>query len=341
MVGKNMDEKILVIGPSWLGDMMMAQSLFKHLKLINNHIKIDVLAPSWSFPLLQCMPEIENSIELDLTHGELGFKKRYHLAKSLSRNGYTSSIVLPNSWKSALIPFIAKIPKRIGWIGEMRFGLLNDIRYLRKSIYNKMVQRYVALAYPPNYMLPQQLLFPKLVVELENIKQLKEKFFVNLSYKLNPELPILALCFGAAFGEAKCWPEEYFIKLAYLASKEFNVWILGTKQDLKINNMENIINFSGKTNLLETISLLSLVDLVVCNDSGLMHIAASLNKKIIGIYGATSEKFTPPLTEQFKILNKHLACSPCFARNCPLKHHNCMHQITVEEVFATIKDLRF
>lgn len=327
------NQKILVIGPAWIGDMVMAQALFKHLKLLNN-IQIDVAAPSWSFPLLQRMPEITNSIELNFAHGEWSLYKRYQLGKLLRKNNYTSAIVLPNSWKSSLIPWFAKIPKRIGWFGESRLWLLNDIRYLKKHIYPKMVERYVALAYPANHPLPTPILRPQLIINNKNLEQLKANIFIN-------NLPIVALSVGAAFGESKCWPEEYFIKLAYLIANEqkLNVWIFGTKKDLIINeNMNNIINFSGKTNLLETIDLLSLVNIVVCNDSGLMHIAASLNKKIIAIYGSTSEEFAQPLTDNVTIINRKLPCSPCRARICPLKHHNCMRQITAEEVFDRIKE---
>jgi heptosyltransferase-2 len=333
----NPSEKILVIGPSWLGDMVMAQSLFKSLYQVNPAITIDVAAPNWSLPLLERMPEVANGIELDLQHGEWSFEKRYYLGRELQKNNYTSAIVLPNSWKSALIPWFAKIPKRIGWIGEMRFGLLNDIRYLKKSIYKTMVERYIALAYQANYPLPNEQPTPKLTVNQENIDQLKLKFAINT----NNNLPVLALCLGAAFGEAKCWPEEYYLELASMqVKKQWQVWLFGTKPDLQITDPSSqILNFSGKTKLLDTIDLLSLADVVVCNDSGLMHIAASFNKKIIAIYGATSSKFTPPLAEHVQIINKHLPCSPCFARTCPLGHHKCMKQITVEEISNCIQNM--
>lgn len=331
---------ILVIGPSWLGDMVMAQSLFRHLLLIHDDkIQIDVLAPSWSFSLLERMPEVNQAIELNLQHGELNLKKRYILGKKLRKKNYSKAIILPNSWKSALIPFIAKIPQRTGWVGECRFGLINDIRFLKKSNYIKMASRYVALAYNRDHQLPEKLLFPRLSVNLNAVASLMERFYIK--QKLNPKLPIIALGIDAAFGVAKCWPKEYFIELAYLASKEFNVWIFGTQKNLTIKEIPNIINFSGKTSLLETIDLLSLTELIVCNDSGLMHIAAGLEKKIVAIYGPTSVEFTPPLTspDKLKIINKGLPCSPCFARSCPLKHHACMRNITVKEVFNAAKNL--
>ena len=341
----NHNEKILIIGPSWLGDMVMAQALFKSLHQVNPGINIDVAAPNWSLPLLERMPEVANGIELDLQHGEWSFEKRYYLGQELQKNNYTRAIVLPNTWKSALIPWFAKIPKRTGWLGEMRFGLLNDIRYLKKSIYKTMVDRYIALAYPANYPLPvesptkllDQRFIPKLKVNTKNLDELKLKFSINT----NNNLPILALCLGAAFGEAKCWPEQYYLELATMqAKKQWQVWLFGTKPDLQITDPSpQILNFSGKTKLLDTTDLLSLANVVVCNDSGLMHIAASFNKKIIAIYGATSPTFTPPLAEQIQIINKNLPCSPCFARTCPLGHHKCMQQITVEEISNYIQNM--
>ena len=342
------NKKILIIGPSWLGDMVMAQALFKSLHYLNPGITIDVTAPAWSLPLLERMPEINHGIELDLKHGEWSFEKRYHIGQELQKNNYTHAIVLPNTWKSALIPWFAKISIRTGWLGELRFGLLNDIRYLQKSVYKTMVERYIALAYPTNYPLTSTLtttssttlldpnFTPKLTVNTKNLEELKLKFSINTTNNL----PILALCLGAAFGEAKCWPEQYYLELATMqVNKKWQVWIFGTKPDLQINNPSpQILNFSGKTSLLDTIDLLSLADVVVCNDSGLMHIAASFNKKIIAIYGATSPKFTPPLAEHVKIINKNLPCSPCFARTCPLGHHKCMQQITVEEISNCIQE---
>lgn len=339
-------EKILIIGPSWLGDMVMAQALFKTLLQINPDATIDVMAPTWSLSVLERMPEVTNKIELAIPHGKLWLLKRYKLAKNLQQNNYTRAIVLTNSWKSALIPWFAKIKKRTGWIGELRFGLINDIRYLNKKKYISMVSRYIALAYPANYKLPNSILnailsceiTPKLIIDQANLIVLKNKFNINNSLSKSP---ILALCIDAAFGVAKCWPEEYYISLAeHKIKQNWQVWIFGTKPNLVINNSSNLIfNFSGKTSLIDTIDLLSLVDVIVCNDSGLMHIAASFNKKIIAIYGPTSSEFTPPIADCVKIVNKNLKCSPCFARTCPLGHHKCMKEITVTSIANEIDQI--
>lgn len=344
--------KLLIIAPAWIGDLVMAQSLFKHLKLVDPHIEIHVIAPDWNFLLLQRMPEVSKSIKFTLQHGELSLLQRYKIGKSLQDDCYHQAIILPNSWKSALIPWFAKIAIRTGWLGEQRYWLLNDLRYLNKSLYTRMVERYVALAYPENSELPSKILYPNLLIDDKHLESVKLKFSLQKPHFSNP---IVALCVGAAFGDAKCWPIDKFISLAYKAvENQFNVWVFGSIQNLNINNKNinvnnqknnhnnhklshNIINFSGQTNLLEAIDLLSLVDVVVCNDSGLMHIAASLNKKIVAIYGATSEEFVHPLTDHYIVINKRLKCSPCYAKICPLKHHNCMQQISVEEVLEKVQ----
>lgn len=130
----NIPAKILVVGPSWVGDMVMAQSLFMTLKNNNPMCQVDVLAPEWSFSLLDRMPEVTQPIAMPLGHGKFALGTRIGLGKSLRQSAYDQAILLPNSWKSALIPFFAKIPVRTGFIGESRWGLLNDARKLEKSL---------------------------------------------------------------------------------------------------------------------------------------------------------------------------------------------------------------
>ena len=136
---------ILVIGPSWVGDMIMSHALYQQLKVQYPDCQIDVMAPDWCRPLLARMPEVHKAISMPIGHGAFRLVERYRLGKSL-RNQYDMAIILPNSFKSALIPFFAKIPVRRGWKGEFRYGLLNDLR-ANKNDYPMMVQRYVALSF--------------------------------------------------------------------------------------------------------------------------------------------------------------------------------------------------
>ena len=330
-----MSFKILVVGPSWVGDMMMAHVFFQLLRQQNPAADIHVLAPAWSHALLARMPEINRAIELPFGHGELKLGARYRFGKQLRAEKYDQAFVLPNSLKSALIPYFARIPKRTGFLGEYRFIFLNNIYFLDKKALPKMVQRFAALAYPPKAMLAANLPTPQLFPDQQNILIALEK------YHLKKDKPILALCPGAEFGPSKCWPAEYYAAVAnQKISEGWQVWLFGSAKDKTVaddinqqtqNQCENLV---GKTALSDAVDLLSLSKMVVTNDSGLMHIAAALGCSLIALYGSTSPDFTPPLTEKAVILKLDLDCQPCFQRVCPLKHHHCMKLLTPDRVIA-------
>ena len=331
-----MNKKILIIGPSWLGDMIMAQALFKTLKSRFDCV-IDVVASEWSGAILDRMEEVNKSIIIPINHGELALLSRYKLAKQLRSEGYDQAIILTNTWKSALVPFLAKIPQRTGWLGELRCGLLNDVRYLDKKKLPTLMQRYVALAYSKAEEMPSEHALPRLMVQQQLVQKTLNKF--NITGESDKK--ILALCPGAAFGSAKRWPEDYFAAVAKEKIKAgWEVWLFGSKQDEPITMQvqqqlpQNYRNFAGKLQLGETVDLMSVVDVVISNDSGLMHMASSLNKYLIAIYGSTSPVFTPPFGSNATILAENLPCSPCFKRVCPLKHHQCMKAITPEQVLG-------
>ncbi|NQY42283.1 MAG: lipopolysaccharide heptosyltransferase II [Legionellales bacterium] len=320
--------------------MIMAQSLFKELHKIYNDPIIDVLAPKWCRNVLARMPEVRQSIPMTVGHGKLNLKERYNIAKKLRIENYCEAIVLPNSFKSALIPFFSKIKKRTGWLGEFRHGLLNNSCKLDKKKYTRMVDRFIALAYPLNEERAfNSVCFPELLTSNENIIQLKNR------YNLILDKPILAICPGAAFGPAKCWPQEYYSDVINQLKANWQVWLLGSENDSTIANeiQENTnsycINFVGKTSLEDAIDLISLASIVLSNDSGLMHTAAALDKPLIAFYGPTPEWFAPPLTKKTKSLYTDIYCRPCRERVCPLKHHLCMREILPGTVINYINEL--
>jgi heptosyltransferase-2 len=336
-----MNNKILVVGPAWVGDMVMAQSLFKLLKSRDPQCEIDVLAPAWSLPLLARMPEVADSIVMPLGHGQFELRKRYELGKSLREKKYTQSIVLPNSFKSALIPFFAMIPKRTGWLGEMRYFVLNDARRLDKQRYKLMIERFMALALPPDAPLPANYPIPS----LESSETSQQQTLINHDVYMRDH-PVLVLCPGAEFGPAKRWPENYYADVANQKLNEgWDVWILGSPKDMPVAEtimtltQHRCVNFTGKTRLEEAVDLLGLATAVVTNDSGLMHIAAALQKPLVAVYGPTSAGFTPPLNQQAKVLTLAIECQPCFQRECPLKHHRCMLDLKPQFVLDTLSQL--
>ncbi len=317
---------ILIIGPSWVGDMVMAQSLFMALKQQHPHCEIDVLAPAWTRPLLERMPEIRSAIDMPVTHGMFAWKTRRQLGLSL-RGQYDQAIVLPNSWKSALIRWFAKIPKRTGLLGEIRYGLLNDSRKLDKQALPLMVERFVSLALPANQ------------AKQKPDWQAPAMIAGEISNDINPSRSVgqqrLIICPGAEFGPAKQWPVSHYAELAeHFLRQGWQVLILGSKADKKVAGeivgaaskelREQLFNLAGKTQLAEAIDLLDTADQVVSNDSGLMHIASALDKPLVAIYGPTSTAFTPPLSKNANSVQIPVDCGPCFERLCPEGHHKCM-----------------
>lgn len=338
---KNEYTKILIVGPAWVGDMVMAQTLFKLLKQRQPNCVIDVLAPNWSRPLLERMPEIRQTLALPIGHRQLQLSQRYKIAKQLRSHHYDHAIVLPNSFKSALIPLWAKIPKRTGWLGEFRWGLLNDVRYLDKNKWPLMIERFMALTITSLENLPVNLPRPSLSVKQADVDKAMAKYHLEVRNK-----PILALCPGAEFGPAKRWPAHHFAEIATeKINQGWQVWLFGSSNDQNVaaeiqqSTGSACVDLTGKTTLAEAIDLLSLVQMVVSNDSGLMHIAAALDKPLVVMYGSSSPKFTPPLIDRVKILTLNLACSPCFKRECPLVHMKCLRELLPNQVSFAISEL--
>ena len=331
-------QKILVAGPAWVGDMVMAQSLFMTLKQRSTPVEIDVLAPAWSNPILSRMPEVNEVINLPVSHGEFGLLRRYQLGKELQTKKYDQAIITPRSYKSALVPFFAKATQRTGYQGEMRYGVLNDIHKLDKNILKQTVQRYVALATTSDSGQPPSIPFPKLSVDNNNLKKLLSELELNL------DKPVIAFLPGAEYGEAKRWPLQYYAELANkLDEGGFQVWILGSEKDTESANIiakENkAINLCGQTRLEDSIDLLSVCKSAVTNDSGLMHIAAAVDIPLVAIYGSSTPDYTPPLSNKAKIHYRGLECSPCFKRECPLGHTNCLKDIKVNEINLSLKEI--
>lgn len=304
--------RILVIGPSWVGDMMMSHSLYQSLKQQYSDCVIDVLAPNWCCALLSRMPEVRNAIAMPIGHGEFDLKQRYQIGKSL-RGQYDLAIVLPNSFKSALIPLFAKIPVRRGWKGESRYFVLNDLRS-NKQDYPLMVQRYVTLAYEQGAIPAAKDLsfsYPYLQTEPDQVAATLAQFCKK--FAIDTERKKIGFCPGAEFGPAKRWPHYHYADLAkLLINKGYQVLLFGSAKDQAVG--EEIcqslteeerafcINIAGETSLPQAIDLLASCDGVVSNDSGLMHITAALKRPLVAVYGPTSPEYTPPLSERVKVI---------------------------------------
>ncbi len=315
--------------------MVMAQSLFISLMQQNPQVLIDVLAPAWSLPILQRMAEVRQGICLPVTHKQLGVLKRWQLGRQLRVEQYNSAIVLPRSLKAALVPFFAGIPLRCGYRGEYRYGLLNDMRPLDKTLLKQTVQRYVALGLPGVASSPPTIPFPRLTVDKNNQRRLLQ------TLKLKNDRPVIGMMPGAVYGPAKQWPVDNYRDLAVmLVEQGYRVWVFGSQkeQDLgdRIATHVDIVNLCGRTELVDVVDLLAGCESVVCNDSGLMHIAAAVDIKVTVIYGSSTPVYTPPLSSRATVIYHQLECSPCFERRCRFGHYNCLRNIKTKEVMENL-----
>jgi heptosyltransferase II len=342
--------KCLIIGPAWVGDMIMAQVVPLILSQLHPDIEIHMAAPASTLALAQRMPQIAQTHLIPFKHGQLDFWPRRAWSLEQKQHQFDQAIVLPNTWKSALLVYWSGIAKRTGWRGEYRYGLLNDCRQPQLAQYPLMVQRYAALAYPPTLALPEQLPKPSLQVNLVTQATLAAQ------YSYRPEQPLVVLCPGAEFGAAKRWPIEHFAELAQqMLAEGWQVWVMGSHkeqglaaqitQSLLANKTADLSppmgyqDLTGRTQLLEALDLLALADAVVSNDSGLLHMAAALNRPTVAIYGSSTSRFSPPLMamQRMQIVEQNLNCRPCFQRECPLVHLYCLRSISAQRVRDAVR----
>ena len=324
-------QRVLIVGPAWVGDMIMSQVIYSALRRKNPEVVIDVLAPQATVSLVRRMPEVDRGILLKQKHGELGIGYRRALGQQLAAERYDTAIVTPNSFKSALVPFFAGIPRRTGFLGEYRYFLLNDIRLLDRKRLPLMTDRFLALVDNAG-----ELIRPALMVDLQNQADfMKAHALVDTN--------VIGFCPGAEFGDAKKWPEAHYVALGQsLVATGRQVWIFGGPADEATGDRiaagigAGSVNLAGRTSLMDAIDLLARCESVVTNDSGLMHIAAAVGTRIVALYGSTSPDFTPPLSDNAEIISLELACSPCFKRDCPLGHKNCLNLLEPDSVLEKL-----
>lgn len=329
--------RILVVAPSWVGDAVLSQPMLTLLKRRDPQAGIDVLGPGWALPIYRRMPEVSETIESPFAHGELALGKRMKIGRIVRARHYDRAYVLPNSFKSALVPLFARIPERIGFVGEARHWLLTDARRLDEHALPMMVQRFARLAAPSGAAVETALPNPRLYVEPAEPAHLMAQLGLMRPSRL------VCFCPGAEYGPAKRWPPHYFGELAAaLGAEGSTVWIVGSSkerdigEEIRARSAGFAVNLCGRTTLDQAVVLLSVADMVVTNDSGLMHVAAALDRPMIALYGSSSPAFTPPLSERAQVLKLDVPCSPCFQRTCPLGHFDCMMKLMPGRVLAEI-----
>ncbi|MEM9744687.1 MAG: lipopolysaccharide heptosyltransferase II [Pseudomonadota bacterium] len=363
-------DQSLVVAPAWVGDLVMAEALTA--RLADRGERVTMLVSRALAPLAERMPSVAAVVPHDFLSGELGLGKRRALAARLRREGavasaaapgtapFTRAYVLPNSWKSALVPWLARIPERRGWLGEQRFGLLTHRPRLDAERYPLMVERFVALA--DATVAAQRITPPTLVHDPARAALLSAE--LELELELERGEAVVAFAPGADYGPAKRWPVAHFAALAAtLAAQGVAVWIFGGPADQPLGEQiraealerlqasdggsalgqdaarRRVVSLCGRTRFDEAVDLLATVDALVCNDTGLLHVGAALGRPVVAIYGSSSPAFTPPLTAQATTLSRSLPCSPCFARTCPLGHTRCLTELEPAAVLEALHTL--
>jgi heptosyltransferase-2 len=336
----NMTERILIVAPSWVGDAILSEPLIALLRERYPGVVVDVLAPSWCGPVYARMRGIGRIIDNPFGHGKLDLAGRRALARSLRdvdpETRYTRAFVLPNSWKSALVPWLAGIPRRTGYRGEARWGFLNDVRRAGRKRTLRLVDRFAALVTPAGAP-PPTTPVPVLVADRVNRSAAVD------ALDLHGDRPVAILCPGAEYGPAKRWPPQHFAALAarFLADG-MRVWLIGSPNDRPAATAvidaageqgPLLRDLTGRTDIGTAIDLLSLGSVIVSNDSGLMHAAAALGVPLVALYGSSSTLYTPPLSPAARIAKIEIACSPCFKRECPLGHFKCMRDLAPDAVY--------
>lgn len=328
-------ERILVVGPAWIGDMVMAQGLFMGLRARYPDAAIDVLAPAATAGLLTRMPEVDEAVIMAIDHGELAWAKRRATANDLRERGYDQAIVLQRSVKAALVPWLAGIPARTGYRGELRFGLINDVRTLDKHRYPLKAEHYAMLGLAAEGDELGEINWPRLSVDTTN----QQRLIAELG--LIRDRPIVGFAPGAAYGGAKAWPARHYARLAArFDAAGWACWIFGSAADREIADAmaaaapKHGVNLAERTRLLDLVDLAALTTQFVGNDTGVMHLASAVAPSVIGLYGSTDPDYAPPLAATSQRLWRGMDCSPCRERECPLGHHACLEDMSVADVFS-------
>lgn len=328
--------KILIRLPNWLGDAVMASGALARFAEEHQNDEITLTGGAVALPVFQHTPCSWTLAPLDQRWHQSWGRMR-DAAKSLQKQQYDTGYLLPNSFSSAFLFRLGNIPQRIGYRAHLRSLLLTqalkkphkDIHH--SAVYNQLLNGSLETAEPCISLLPD---------ERDSVQALMHRSGVAPGR-------IIGIAAGAAYGPAKCWPWERYAQLAQRCVNELgaNVILLGSKAEADAADAiaqqagHGVVSFAGKTSLRQLFALIEACDVVACNDSGVMHATAALKRPTLTFIGPTNAAATGPIGTQAVLLNKNLDCAPCMKRTCPLKHHNCMTEISIDEAMGAMLEL--
>jgi heptosyltransferase II len=327
---------ILIVPYMWIGDFVRCHSVVKVLKARWPDRPVDVLTTALCRPLADYMPGLRQAILGDLPRSRIALGAQRSLAERLRANRYGLALIMPRTWKAALAPFLAGIPQRVGFVGEARFGLLNEWRWGERKL-PRMVDRCAALALPEGDPLPAEWPLPELVVPAAEVAAWRERLGLE-------GRPAVALCPGAV-GPSKRWPAAAYAEIARaLTDRGMAVWVIGGPDEARL--AAEIVAAGGPlardltgSDLRNAILALAAAKAAVSNDSGLLHVAAALGTPAIGIFGPTSPWHWAPLNPLAAVIETRteLDCRPCHKPTCRLRHHRCMRDIPATQVLEAVE----
>jgi heptosyltransferase-2 len=327
---------ILLVPYMWIGDFVRCHSVVRVLRERYPDRPIDVLTTTLGAPLLDYMPGVRKGIVWNLPRKSLALAEHRALAEVLRAENYGTALVMPRTWKAAIAPYLAGIPERIGFAGEARFGLLNDLRWGERKL-PRMIDRCGALALPRDAVLPKDWPVPNLQVPTDEAEQWRTQ------RSLAADRPVVAFAPGAV-GPSKRWPVEYHAELARnLTGAGMAVWVLGSPQESPL--AAEIVRDAGphardltSNDLRNAILALKLATAAVSNDSGLVHVAAAIGTPTVGIFGPTSPWHWAPLNPLAAIIETltDVPCRPCHKPTCRMVHHRCMRDIPSSQVHTAV-----
>jgi lipopolysaccharide heptosyltransferase II len=323
---------ILLVPYMWIGDFVRCHTVVKLLRARFPQRPVDILATTLCAPLADYMPGVRQAVIWDLPRRRLALREHWRLAARLRKEGYGTALIMPRTWKSALAPYLAGIPERVGFAGEVRFGLVNDLRWGERKL-PRMVDRCAALALPVGAPLPEKLPLPELLVSPATIAAWRRQ------HGLSGERPVVALAPGAV-GPSKRWPAGSYAELARrLAETGQAIWVLGgpaeqeLAQEIAAAAPAHVRDLTGP-DLRNAILALAAASVAVSNDSGLLHVAAAAGTPSIGIFGPTSPWHWAPLNPLAAVIEAKAPppCRPCHQPTCRMRHHRCMVDIPAAQV---------
>ncbi len=333
------DERpILLVPYVWIGDFVRCHTVVKLLKQRWPQRPVDVLTSTLCAPLLDYMPGVRAGVVCDLPRGRLALAKHAALARRLREANYGSALIMPRTWKAALAPYLAGIPERTGFVGEARFGLINDLRFGERRL-PRMIDRCAALALPKGAPHPESWPQPELKIPRAEAEAWRAR-----NGLANDGRPAVAFAPGAV-GPSKRWPVSAYAEVARaLTAENFVVWVLGSPNESPL--AAEIVRAAGTAardltspDLRNAILALRLARAAVSNDSGLLHVAAAMGTPAVGIFGPTSPWHWAPLNPLAAVIETRteLSCRPCHKPTCRLGHHRCMQDIPPAQVLDALR----